>query len=595
MTNTNAAPKDGWDRTRDFYQSLPLAARLGIAGAAVLAVLVVGYIKMMPPVTEWVPLLGGQELNETQIQSICRTLEADGLTNYQIDGSRLRIPRAQASQYATAAAKCPVLPAGSYVALEQAAQQTSWWSSSAQEERRWQLGKQKMLSQMIEGIPEIESASVLIDRSPARGLRSTADVRATVTVKPRGGSKLPPHIVRHIRTIVSGSVCELAADRVAVVDLTGKTMLDLGASAAGTDDLLDRMKEFEEHYTQKIRSVLGYIPDVLVTVNVELDTTRQRRTEQVVLAPEEEPIGPPKLETPPLATVSANAAVELPSTLVAPPRAPKRPTQQQTWEEHVALAPKNVTVAIAVPEDATVRRASATAPTDSDADWSRRIKDQVAHAIPAGVATKISVESYPRDAGRTATGVAGEPQAAYSEWLPWTAAAGVGVGVALMVALAGLRRPHSASVAGTHESLHADPAASAADPRDAGTGPRRELVRIEQRAASSRPVPHLGQMGISHFEDLRRLAPSSLQAVLVAVESRLWAPALRGASRELCERILAHLPTRAAALLRNEMEYLGPVRLGDVEAAQHEILEVVRRLDHTGDLVLQDREEVIRV
>jgi type III secretory pathway lipoprotein EscJ len=487
-----------------------------------------------------------------------------------------------------------MLPAGSYVALEQAAQQTSWWSSSAQEERRWQLGKQKMLAQMIEGIPEIESASVLIDRSPPRGLRSNADVRATVTVKPRGGSKLPPHIVRHIRTIVCGSVCDLAADKVAVVDLTGKTLLEFGASTAGADDLLDRMKEFEEHYTQKIRSVLGYIPDVLVTVNVELDTTRQRRTEQVVPAPEEEPIGPPNLEAMAPATVSANTAAELPSSVAAPPRAPKRPTQQQTWEEHVALAPKDVTVAIAVPEDATVRLISSTASSDPDADWSRRIKDQVAHAIPAGVATKISVESYPRDTGRTSAGVAGESQA-YSEWLHWTAAAGIGVGVALMVALAGLRRHHSASVAVTHESLHAGPATLATNPQDAGTGPRRDLVRIEQRAASSRSVPHLGQVGISNFEDLRCLAPSSLQAVLAAVESRLWAPALRGASRELCERILSHMPTRAAALLRNEMEYRGPVRLGDVETAQHEILEVVRRLDHTGDLVLQDREEVIRV
>jgi flagellar motor switch protein FliG len=100
------------------------------------------------------------------------------------------------------------------------------------------------------------------------------------------------------------------------------------------------------------------------------------------------------------------------------------------------------------------------------------------------------------------------------------------------------------------------------------------------------------QTTISGFEDLRWLAPSSLQAVLGAVDSRLWAPALRGASRELSERILTHMPARAAVLLRHEIEFPGPVRLGDVETAQHEILEVVRRLDHTGDLVLEDRQEI---
>ena len=87
--------------------------------------------------------------------------------------------------------------------------------------------------------------------------------------------------------------------------------------------------------------------------------------------------------------------------------------------------------------------------------------------------------------------------------------------------------------------------------------------------------------------------PASLQAVLGAVDSRLWAPALRGASRELCDRILTHMPARAAALLRDEIEFPGPVRLGDVETAQHEVLEIVRRLDHTGDLVLEDREEIL--
>ena len=597
MTNPGTTAKDGWTRTRDFYQSLPLTVRLGIGAAVVLAVLAIGYLKMTPPEAEWVLLLGGQEFNETQIQAVCRTLETDGLTDYKIDGARLRIPRAQASQYAATAAKCPVLPAGCYAALEQAAQQTSWWSSGAQDERRWELAKQKAIAQIIERIPEIESASVLIDHSPPRGLRSAGDVRGTVTVKARSGRELPPFRVHQIRSIVAGSVSNLALDKVTVVDLNGKTLLEMGTNSAATDDLLERIKEFEEHYTKKIRSVLAYIPDVLVTVNVELDTTRQRRTEQVVLAPEDEPISPrTRLEPSVSATVSANTAVELPGDLAAPPRAPKRPTQQQTWEEHVALAPKNVTVAIAVPQDVAARLAPAQSSVLSDTDgWSVRIKDQVAHAIPAGVSTKISVESYPRDTGHYPTGTA-EVHSAAPGWPTWAAAAGTGLIVIL--ALTGLwRRQRQPSFPATEtfaaHSFSPGTGDISPEPGSTTTG-RRELVRIEQRSTARR-APHLAQMGVNQFEDLRRLAPSSLHAVLEAVESRLWAPALRGASRELCERILAHMPARAAGLLRNEMDYLGPVRLGDVEAAQHEILEVVRRLDHTGDLVLQDREEVRRV
>ena len=62
--------------------------------------------------------------------------------------------------------------------------------------------------------------------------------------------------------------------------------------------------------------------------------------------------------------------------------------------------------------------------------------------------------------------------------------------------------------------------------------------------------------------------------------------ALKGASEGLKEKILGNMSQRAAQMLNEEMEYLGPVRLSDVEGVQQQIVDVVRTLEDTGELSL---------
>jgi hypothetical protein len=337
---------------------------------------------------------------------------------------------------------------------------------------------------------------------------------------------------------------------------------------------------------------------VLVTVNVELDTTRHRRTEQLLLPAEHESApAAQRPESDRQPKMSANTAAELPTITPSVSQKEPRPTHQQTWEEHFAPGPKNVTVAITIPEDIA---AALTSPRPSAAsgagDWVVRVKDQVAHAIPAGVVTDISVQTYFRPPDPAAANPVSGARASSSNGLAWPAASVLVLLMTLMIGIRGVNRRRTRIAPASAPPSRPAPreaTASVAAQRVVGTGDSgRELIRIER--SRSRHAPHLAQTAVNSFEDLRRLPPGSLLALFGAVESRLWTPALRGASRELCERILTHMPSRASILLRDEIEYPGPVRLGDVEAAQQEILEVVRRLDHTGDLVLEDREEVRR-
>jgi len=62
--------------------------------------------------------------------------------------------------------------------------------------------------------------------------------------------------------------------------------------------------------------------------------------------------------------------------------------------------------------------------------------------------------------------------------------------------------------------------------------------------------------------------------------------ALKGADDELREKIFTNMSSRAADLLRDDLEALGPMKVSDVEAAQKEILVVARRMAEAGDIIL---------
>ncbi|MCA9142417.1 MAG: flagellar motor switch protein FliG [Planctomycetaceae bacterium] len=88
------------------------------------------------------------------------------------------------------------------------------------------------------------------------------------------------------------------------------------------------------------------------------------------------------------------------------------------------------------------------------------------------------------------------------------------------------------------------------------------------------------------FEDINKLGDKDIQAILKNVETSQWAMALKGVSPELRQKILGNMSQRAAAMLEEEMEYLGPVRLSEVEAIQTQIVDIVRRLEETGEITV---------
>jgi flagellar motor switch protein FliG len=91
------------------------------------------------------------------------------------------------------------------------------------------------------------------------------------------------------------------------------------------------------------------------------------------------------------------------------------------------------------------------------------------------------------------------------------------------------------------------------------------------------------------FENLLELDDRGIQLLMREVQSDSLVVALKGTSDALKEKIFKNMSSRAADMLREDLEAKGPVRLSEVEAEQKEILKVVRRLADEGQIVLGGR------
>jgi len=132
-----------------------------------------------------------------------------------------------------------------------------------------------------------------------------------------------------------------------------------------------------------------------------------------------------------------------------------------------------------------------------------------------------------------------------------------------------------------------------------------QILNSASRAAEKNILKHLKELDIDLadeitslmflFEDIVGLSDNAIQRIVKEVDSKTLAYALKATSDELKQKIFKNMSERASEMLQDELQYLGPVRVRDVEAAQKQILDVVHQLEETGEIALArgDEEEII--
>jgi flagellar motor switch protein FliG len=88
------------------------------------------------------------------------------------------------------------------------------------------------------------------------------------------------------------------------------------------------------------------------------------------------------------------------------------------------------------------------------------------------------------------------------------------------------------------------------------------------------------------FEDIVLLDDRAIQKVLREVDTNDLAKALKGVDPEVQEKIFKNMSKRASSLLREDMDFMGPLRLRDVEESQQKVVNIIRKLEESGDIVI---------
>lgn len=132
-----------------------------------------------------------------------------------------------------------------------------------------------------------------------------------------------------------------------------------------------------------------------------------------------------------------------------------------------------------------------------------------------------------------------------------------------------------------------------------GMGPVAEMMNVIDRATGDSIMAKIEEKDpdlandikklMLVFDDLVNIDSRGIQMILKEVSNEDITLALKAASEEMKEHIFKNMSERAAAMIGEDLEALGPVRLGDVENAQQSILSIARRLEEEGKIFVSGR------
>ena len=114
-----------------------------------------------------------------------------------------------------------------------------------------------------------------------------------------------------------------------------------------------------------------------------------------------------------------------------------------------------------------------------------------------------------------------------------------------------------------------------------------ERVILDHLGTADPPLAEQVRALMFVFEDIVEMTDKDLQEVLRTVDSKQLALALKGVREEVSQKVITNLSERAAGSLNDEVEYLGAVKISDVEAAQTGIVGMIRQLEEEGRVTIR--------
>ncbi len=197
---------------------------------------------------------------------------------YKVQGTQVLVPTDRKLEALAGLQMNRMLPEDTSRGFDALAEKLKWHHSRSQNRQLYDIAKQNVLAQVIRQLPGVADATVILSRPENRGFATTHKRHsASVSVIMKSG-RVDQKLVEAIAGLVSGSVAELDPGDVTVV-ADGRQFKIQSEDEMMPGDYMEFVQKTERLVQQKIASALGYIPKVIVAVNVEADITR-KTTEQ---------------------------------------------------------------------------------------------------------------------------------------------------------------------------------------------------------------------------------------------------------------------------------------------------------------------------
>jgi flagellar M-ring protein FliF len=214
-------------------------------------------------------------------------LRRSGLKEFRRVGQQIMVPANEVDRYNAALLEFDALPTDLGSQMLKQLESMGPFSTDKQRQEMKEAMLLQELRRMLRAVPDVEDARVVVANA---GKKSTwankSRVTATVQVKPRGGRELSQKLVHALRSAVASMVPDLSPDHVTVFDpVHGVSYTGDAADDPFDSKLMQRIREFTQHYEQKIRSDLDYIPHVGVTVQVDLENVKSSVTRSQTVDP----------------------------------------------------------------------------------------------------------------------------------------------------------------------------------------------------------------------------------------------------------------------------------------------------------------------
>lgn len=323
--------------------------------------------------SSYVALSWGKVFTSNELVSAEQTLIEAGLNDFERRGQRIMVPASQVERYNAALLEAGTLPDNSTSELEKQLQKASLWTTASQFQAMMDVALKNELSAVVQAVDDIERARVTWARPTSRRRFGGGQqpVTATVSVRPRRGRNVSEQLVQSIRWAVAAGVPDLKPENVTVFDESSGMAHKANQPGDPFDNrLLTRKTQFEQRYQNMIAAALTHIPEVQVTVSVDLENIKSSVVREQTVNPKE--------------TVSLHQseqtrtdAVRQQTALAEPGAASNQPQSLQTRgedqksrnleertssstvaasfsvseQEFIAAMPKAVQVSIGIPDD----------------------------------------------------------------------------------------------------------------------------------------------------------------------------------------------------------------------------------------------------